>query len=211
MIFADRKAAGQALARELRTIPGLGDGVVLALPRGGVPLGLEIARKLQLPLDIFVVRKLGVPGEEELAMGAIAGSGMVVLDPQIVRAFGIRQDVIEAVIARERAVIERRERIYRSGSPAVPLTHRTVILVDDGIATGSTMKAAIQAVRAQASHIVVAVPVAARASADEVRTRADRFVCLLCPQHFHAVGEYYSNFEQLTDDEVIAMLPQSQR
>lgn len=206
MIFDDRRHAGRALAHALRDLPDRSDAVVLALPRGGVPVAFEIAQQLRLPLDIFLVRKLGVPGEEELAMGAVAGGGMVVLNQPVIRSFAIRQDVIDAVVARETAEIQRRVTLYRGGHPPIALEGRAVILVDDGLATGSTMRAAIRALRPVACRVVVAVPVGATATCNELRSEADSLLCLETPAHFQAVGEFYRSFEPTSDDEVRALL-----
>lgn len=211
MIFRDRYAAGRALAQALRNEPDLTDAIVLGLPRGGVPVAWEIAHDLHLPLDVFVVRKLGVPGEEELAMGAIASGGIVVTEPQVIRAYAIGPETIEAAVAREEQEIERREKLYRAGSPGISLDGRTAILVDDGIATGSSMKAAILALRTRACAIVVAVPVAARSSYLEIQPQVQRMICLACPERFYAVGEFYRHFDQTSDDEVRALLAQSRQ
>jgi predicted phosphoribosyltransferase len=209
VIFQDRRDAGRALARVLRDRPDLGQAIVLALPRGGVPVAFEIARALHLPLDVFTVRKLGVPGEEELAMGAIASGGLVVVQPDVIRAFRVRQETIDAVAARERLEIERRENAYRDGRPPVRLEGRTAILVDDGVATGSSMKAAARALRPAAQHIVIAVPVAARLVCEQLAHEVDQVVCLASPEPFHAVGQFYRNFDQTTDEEVRAVLAEA--
>jgi putative phosphoribosyl transferase len=210
IIFHDRRQAGSALAQVVRdecaAELATEDIIVLGLPRGGVPVAFEVARELHLPLDIFIVRKLGVPGQEELAMGALASGGVVVTQSDVVRAFGIRQEIIDAVVARERIEIERRETAYRDGRPPSLLEGRTVILVDDGLATGATMKAAARALRPIAPRILVAVPVAAYGTCEELRHEVDQLVCLESPEPFHAVGEFYHNFDQTTDDEVRALL-----
>ena len=181
--------------------------VVLALPRGGVPVGYEVARALDAPLDVFLVRKLGLPGYGELAMGAIASGGVRVLNDDVVSWYRIPADVIDEVTRAEQAELERRERVYRDGRPAVELGKRVVILVDDGLATGSTMKAAIAAVRARApSHVVAAVPVGAAETCQELADVADEAVCARAPARFTAVGEWYRDFSQTTDDEVRALL-----
>lgn len=209
-IFEDRREAGRVLARSLRM--GLGEelnaenAIVLGLPRGGIPVAFEVARELNLPLDVLVVRKLGVPGEEELAMGAIAGGGIVVIQPEVVRAFQIQQETIDAVVARERLETGRREAAYRNGRPPAVVEGRTAILVDDGLATGATMKAAARAIRSAARRVVIAVPVAARSTCEELKNEADRVISVEAPERFHAVGEFYRNFEQTADDEVRALL-----
>ena len=210
MIFQDRREAGRALARAMRGLPDLDDAVVLALPRGGVPVAFEVARELRLPLDVFVVRKLGVPGQEELAMGAVASGGMVVLNAPVVRGFGIAQEVIDAAVAREHQEIAHREAAYRAGRPSLPLEGRTAILVDDGLATGSTMIAAVRALRPVARQVIAAVPVAAARSCELVRREADQFVCLALPHLFSAVGEFYHNFDPTGDDVVRSLLAASQ-
>ena len=213
IIFQDRRQAGIALAQVLSEELGedlsAGDAIVLGLPRGGVPVAFEIAHALHLPLDVFVVRKLGVPGQEELALGAIAGGGMVVLQSDVIAAFSIQQETIDAVFARERLEIERREAAYRDGRPSALLDGRTVILVDDGLATGATMTAAVRALRPVARRVLVAVPVAALSTRDELRREADQVVCLETPEPFHAVGEFYRNFDQTSDAEVRALLAQA--
>lgn len=210
-IFQDRQDAGRALASSLRNVPGLEDATVLALPRGGVPVAFEVAQALHLPLDVFVVRKLGVPGQEELAMGAVATGGVVVLQPEVVRAFGIRPEIIDAVVARERIEILRREAAYRGSHPSASVAGRAVILVDDGLATGSSMKAAARALRPAVRHLVVAVPVAARRTCEELRSEVDQLVCPQTPEPFHAVGEFYHDFSQTSDEEVRALLAQAHR
>lgn len=206
MLFRDRTEAGQRLAAELRDL-AYTDSVVLALPRGGVPVGFEVARALDVPLDVFVVRKLGTPGQEELAMGAIAPGGVQVLNWDVVDACAISPQQIDAVAAREARELERREQQYRSNRERVDLRGRTVILVDDGLATGSTMRAAIAAVRQQKpTKVVVAVPVAARSTCAELQEEADETVCLYTPLQFHAVGQWYRDFSQTSDDEVRELL-----
>ena len=183
---------------------------MLALPRGGVPVAYEVARALDAPLDVFVVRKLGLPGQEELAMGAVATGGVRVLNEQLVRALRIPDDVIEAVTASERAELERRERLYRGDRPPLDVRGRTVILVDDGLATGATMQAAIQALRPQQpARIVVAVPTAAWETCEALKVQADEVVCAVTPDPFYAVGMWYEDFSQTTDDEVRALLARS--
>jgi putative phosphoribosyl transferase len=213
IIFQDRRQAGRALAQivrdECRETLASDDAIVLGLPRGGVPVAFEVARGLRLPLDVFVVRKLGVPGQEELAMGAVASGGAVVIQSDVVTAYRIGQETIDAVAARERLEIARREAAYRESRPPARLAGRVVLLVDDGLATGSSMKAATRALRPIARRIVVAVPVAAASTCEELRHEADQVVCVETPEPFHAVGEFYRNFDQTSDAEVRALLAQS--
>jgi putative phosphoribosyl transferase len=205
--FADRHEAGRELASHLQGYRGRRDVVVLALPRGGVPVAFEVAETLDAPLDIFVVRKLGAPGHEELAMGAIASGGIRVVNADVVRWAGIPDSVIEAVARRERVELERRELEYRQGRPATNLRHRLVILVDDGLATGSTMRAAVQAVRAHApERVIVAVPVGASDTCQQFDDVADETVCARTPEPFSAVGLWYRDFSQTSDEEVRALL-----
>lgn len=205
--FSNRTEAGRRLADDLKEYAGRDDTLVLALPRGGVPVAFEVARALGLPMDLFLVRKLGVPGHEELAMGAIASGGVRVLNEEVVRMFRPPEDTIARVAAQEQEELERRERAYRGGRRDLRLEGRTVILVDDGLATGSTMRAAAQAVRAQdPARIVVAVPVAAAETCDEFRSEVDEVVCTLTPEPFRAVGIWYDDFAQTTDEEVRELL-----
>jgi erythromycin esterase-like protein/predicted phosphoribosyltransferase len=210
--FRDRADAGRLLAQQLRQYAHRDDVVVLALPRGGVPVAYEIARALDAPLDVFVVRKLGVPGHEELAMGAIATGGMRVLNKQLIESLGIRAEWIEAIDAKERRELERRERAYRGDRPPPELAGRTVILVDDGLATGSTMLAAVWAVRQEEpGRIVVAAPVADPDVCEALRREADEVVCLLTPQPLQAVGAWYEDFSQTSDEEVHELLERARR
>jgi len=205
--FADRQAAGRALASRLSALKGRAGAMVLALPRGGVPVGYEVARALEMPLDVFVVRKLGVPGREEYAMGAIAGGGVRVVDGEVCRVLGISEAQLEEVARREQKELERRERLYRGNAPALALRERTIVLIDDGLATGSTMHAAVLAARLHdPSRIVVAAPVASRDACARLRAVADDVVCVATPAHFHAVGQWYADFSQTGDDEVQALL-----
>lgn len=206
MIFHDRREAGRALARAMGTLPELADAIVLALPRGGVPVAFEVARALGLPLDIFLVRKLGVPGEEELAMGAVASGGIVVLNNPVIRAYAIRREVIDDVVAREQLEIQRRSGEYRGAQAPIPVEGRTAIVIDDGLATGSTMKAAVLALRPLARRVIVGVPVGAAGTCEAVRGEVDHLVCLESPQSFSAVGEFYQNFDPTGDEEVRALL-----
>jgi predicted phosphoribosyltransferase len=205
--FHDRREAGQLLARQLLQYKERDDVVVLALPRGGVPVAYEIARDLKAPLDVFVVRKLGVPWQPELAMGAIAGNGTEVLNGDVVDAYNIPPHVIRAVAEREGHELQRRLQQYR-GTKAFPdLDGRTVILVDDGLATGSSMRVAVRAVRAEHPRsVVVAVPVAAAQTCQEFQREVDEIVCLRTPSDFAAVGRWYEDFSQTTDDEVRELL-----
>jgi putative phosphoribosyl transferase len=205
--FQDRREAGRALGAALRKYAGRRDIVVLALPRGGVPVAYEVARVLGAPLDLFLVRKLGTPGHRELAMGAIASGGIRVLNDDVVRWYGIPQDSIEAVAREEERELLRRERAYREGREPVPIEARIAILVDDGLATGSTMRAAVKAVRQlRPSAVVVAVPVGARETCDELSAIADEVVCVRTPEPFAAVGQWYLDFDQTTDEEVQRLL-----
>jgi putative phosphoribosyl transferase len=206
MLYRDRREAGRVLGERLAALAGQPDVVVLGLPRGGVPVAWEVARRLGAPLDVFVVRKLGFPGHEELAMGAIASGGVRVLNPEVV-AYGVSRNDIERVTAAEKIELERRERLFRGGRPPIPVAGRTVILVDDGLATGSTMRAAVRALRQQdARRIVVAVPVAAQSTCAEMEEEADQVVCAATPESFRAVGLWYDDFTQTTDDEVRELL-----
>jgi predicted phosphoribosyltransferase len=205
--FKDRTEAGRLLAERLASYAGRPDVVVLALPRGGVPVAFEIVRALRVPLDAFLVRKLGAPGHEELAMGAIASGGMRVLNDEVIRALKITPEVIEQVTAEERIELERREHSFRAGTVPIDPKGRTVILVDDGLATGSTMRSAVAALRReQAAHLVVAVPVAAPDTAETLRQDVDDLVCLMTPEPFIAVGRWYRDFRQTTDEEVRELL-----
>jgi putative phosphoribosyl transferase len=208
--FADRVEAGRALAELLETYAGQRDVIVLALPRGGVPVAFEVARALRTPLDVFLVRKLGAPGQEELAMGAIASGDVVVMNDDVVHALKIPRTVVEMEVASERHELARREAIYRGGRPPLEVNGKTVILVDDGLATGSTMRAAVAALRRQEpARIVVAVPIGARSTCDEVKKIADECICAITPEHFRAVGLWYDDFEQTDDDEVCTLLARS--
>ena len=205
--FRDRAEAGRALARALSHYAGRDDVVVLALPRGGVPVGHEVAKQLGAPLDVFLVRKLGVPGHEELAMGAIASGGVLVLDEGVLRWLGISEQQLQKTLAKELDELRRREAAYRDGRPLPDLKGKTVILVDDGLATGASMQAAARAVRRhEPARIVVAVPVASRATCDKFRDEVDEVVCAVTPAPFHAVGNWYEDFSQTTDDEVRELL-----
>jgi predicted phosphoribosyltransferase len=205
--YLDRRDAGAQLALRLDQYRGRGDVVVLALPRGGVPVAYEVARALEAPLDVFLVRKLGVPGYGELAMGAIASGGVRVLNDDVVSWYRIPSEVIADVARNEQLELERRERAYRDGRPPIELHDRVVILVDDGLATGSTMKAAVEAVRAQRpAKVVVAVPVGAAETCHEFSQVADETVCARAPARFVAVGQWYRDFSQTTDEDVRELL-----
>ena len=205
--FRDRTEAGRLLAERLVDYANRSDVLVLALPRGGVPVAFEVARALHAPLDVFLVRKLGVPGHEELAMGAIASGGVRVLNEDVVSYLRIAERVIDAVAEREQEELERRERAYRGERTALDLRGRSVILIDDGLATGSTMRAAVVALRQQRpSRLVVAVPVAAESTCSAFRPEVDEIICARTPEPFYAVGLWYEDFSQTTDDEVRELL-----
>jgi predicted phosphoribosyltransferase len=205
--FSDRREAGAALAERLKEFAGRSDVVVLALPRGGVPVGYEVARALGATLDVFVVRKLGLPGHPELAMGAIASGDVRVLNEDVLASNPVPRAAIEAVTRTERAELERRERAYRDGRPLVAVEGRIVLLVDDGLATGSTMRASVLAVRRlRPARVVVAVPVGARQTCQALREDADDVVCPFTPEPFSAVGLWYADFSQTTDEEVRQLL-----
>jgi putative phosphoribosyl transferase len=206
-LYSDRAEAGRRLATRLEPYANRPDVLVLALPRGGVPVGFEVSRALNVPLDVFVVRKLGVPGQEELAMGAIATGGVTVVNREVTETLGISQRVIEEVASRESEELVRRERLYRGEKPAPDVSGRIVVLVDDGLATGSTMRAAIAALRKQnPARIIVAVPVAAPSTCGEFRPEVDEIVCAITPEPFYAVGEWYKDFSQTTDQETHDLL-----
>src|SRR5712671_1469170 len=205
--FRNRHEAGRSLAEKLSGYANRPDLLVLALPRGGVPVAYEVARALGAPLDVFVVRKLGVPGYEELAMGAVATGGVRVLNDQLVSRLGIPNHLIDAVVARELQELARRERLYRGDRPPPDVGGRTVILVDDGLATGATMRAAVQALRQQQpGRIVVAVPTASPDTCEALRAEADDVICAMTPEPFFAVGHWYEDFTQTTDNEVRELL-----
>jgi putative phosphoribosyl transferase len=207
MRFADRAEAGRVLAAELAHLAGRVDVVVLGLPRGGVPVAWEVARALGAPLDVLLARKLGVPGHPELAMGAVGAGGVRVLNQAVVDSLAIPPQAIEEVAAREGAELARREESYRSGRPPVDIGGRVAVVVDDGLATGATMRAAVTAVRALSPRrVVVAVPVGARETCAELAADADEVVCVRMPRSFRAVGEWYDDFTQTTDDEIRALL-----
>jgi putative phosphoribosyl transferase len=208
--YRDRAEAGRVLASLLTPHTNAAGGIVLALPRGGVPVAFEVAKALHLPLDVFLVRKLGVPGHEELAMGAIASGGIRVVNDDVMESLGLTEDHLKRVAMRESAEIERRERIYRGDRPLPALEGREVILIDDGLATGATMRAAARASRMQQpSRLTIAVPVGARSSCAEMKTEADEVVCAIAPDNFQAVGFWYDDFRETTDDEVKSLLVSS--
>ncbi len=204
--FKDRTEAGIALARKLHAYAGH-DALVLALPRGGVPVASVIAKNLELPLDIFLVRKLGLPGRDEFAMGAIASGGLRYLQVQVIHAFGVSERIVEMICENESRELKRREDLYRRGREPISVTGKTVILVDDGIATGASMRVAIMALRKmQAKKIVIAVPVAASETLNQLKAEVEDCICLMTPEPFFAVGQWYERFEQVSDDEVMQLL-----
>lgn len=210
MIFSNRSQAGRRLAERLKDYAHRKDVTVLGIPRGGVPVAFEIAKGLGAALDVFVARKLGVPGQEELAFGAIASGGVRVLDPEIIGTLGISDVTIEEVTAREQRELERRERLYRGARTPLDIEGRTVILVDDGIATGSSLRAAISALRhLKPARLVVAAPVAPLATYERLRREVDDLVCVDLPRSFRAIGEFYEDFSQVTDREVADLLRRS--
>lgn len=205
--FMDRYEAGKILAEQLKSYSKKDNTIVLALPRGGVPVAYEIAKLLSLPLDVFIVRKLGVPGHEELAMGAIATGNITVFNDEIVRDFAISTSAIDEVIQSEKIELQRRNSTYRNDKPLPVFENKNIILVDDGIATGATMKAAIKALKQQKpAKIIIAIPVAAFSTCEELEKSVDELVCLLKPHDFYAVGVWYENFSQTTDEEVFELL-----
>lgn len=209
-MFQDRRDAGRILAHALARIPALENAVVLALPRGGVPVAFEVAQALRLPLDIFIVRKLGAPGQEELAIGAIASDGTLVINDGIAASFQLSETALQALIERERKNIAVQERAFRCGRPPLPIDGRTVILVDDGIATGATIRAAARALRSRAARIILATPVATPSTCRELESDADAVVCASTPASLEAVGLHYRDFQQTSDDAVRAFLAEAQ-
>jgi predicted phosphoribosyltransferase len=205
--FRNRREAGRLLAAKLAKYANHPDMLVLALPRGGVPVAYEVARALGAPLDVFLVRKLGVPGHEELAMGAVATGGVRVINRPVVRALGIPEELIDAVAAREQEELTRQERLYRGGRPPPDIRGRSVVLVDDGLATGATMLAAVMALRQQQpARIVVGTPIAAPETCEQFRPEVDEIVCAVTPEPFYAVGLWYEDFSQTSDEEVRELL-----
>lgn len=202
MVFQDRREAGKVLGRDVAALPELEGGVVLGLPRGGVPVAYEVARACGLPLDVLLVRKLGVPGQEELAMGAIASGGIVVLNRRILHSVRISKETLCAAVERAKQEMERQEREFRGGRAAIEIEGRTVILVDDGLATGATMRAAARAVRPLARRVIVAVPVGAEITCRNLAGEVDQIICHEMPDPFEAVGNFYLNFEPTSDEEV---------
>jgi len=210
MIFLNRTEAGKKLATRLTAYANRPDVIVLGLPRGGVPVAFEVAQALHAPLDIFLSRKLGVPMQEELAFGALASGGVRVLDQDIVSEVGISKTEIEEVTERAKKELERRERVYRAGRPPLKVEEQTVILVDDGIATGSSIRAGVSALKQmKPARIVIAVPVAPVSTCNRLRAEVDELVCLHTPEVFFAIGQFYEDFSQLTDEEVIELLRRS--
>ena len=206
-VFRDRRNAGRRLAQRCDRFSGQPGPIVLALPRGGVPVAYEIARRLTAPLDVFVVRKLGVPGRAELAMGAVASGGIEVVDHRLIALLGVSRAAFEAVEARERAELERRDRVFHAQRPLLDVAGKIAILVDDGLATGATMAAAIDAVRSRdPARVVAAVPIAPPEICDALTDRADEVICLVTPTRLLAVGAWYEDFAQTTDDEVTELL-----
>jgi putative phosphoribosyl transferase len=212
MIFNDRTEAGQELARHLTKYANRPDVIVLGVPRGGVPVAFEVAKALRVPLDVFVLRKLGVPGHEELAFGAIGSGGVRVLDSDIVRRLGLSDFVIERVTTAEKQELRRRERAYRGGRPPLDVSGLIVILVDDGIATGSSIRAAIRALRQmKPARIVIATPVAPASTCDRLRFEVDELICAEMPEPFYGVGQFYADFSEVSDEEVNDLLSQASR
>jgi putative phosphoribosyl transferase len=210
--FADRADAGRRLASALPEYAGRDDVLVLGLPRGGVPVAFEVARALRAPLDVYLVRKLGVPGHEELAMGAIASGGTRVVDERVVGELGIAEEAIAAVAATEQRELERRERLYREGRPPPAVEGRAAILIDDGLATGSTMRAAAAALRERSpARVIAAVPVAPPETVRRLAPEVDELVCLATPEPFYAVGLWYEQFGQTSDEEIIELLSRGDR
>lgn len=208
--FSDRRKAGRLLAEAPGFLRDRDNGIALALPRGGVPVAREIASTLQLPMDLLLVRKVGVPGHEELAMGAIASNNIVIWNERVMRRIGVSQNEIENAVRKARAELQRREQTYRGNRPAPRLENRCVILVDDGLATGTTMRAAIDAVRLQQpSQVIVAVPVAPPDTIEVLHESADEVVCLVTPEPFYGVAEWYVDFSQLTDRDVCELLEEA--
>ncbi len=210
--FQNRKEAGRILASKLEKFTNHPDAVVLALPRGGVPVGFEVARELNLPLDVLLVRKLGVPGHEELAMGAIASGGIRYLNRAVIESFRIRPEILEETERREALELMRREALYRGNRPPLNVEGRTVILVDDGVATGSTVRVAIQMLRSQhVARIVVATPAAPPAAKWEIAPLVDDFIAVVTPEDFYGVGQFYEDFSQIDDDTVYELLKMGAR
>ena len=207
MAFPNRYVAGQWLATKLQDYANRPDVIVLALPRGGVPVAFEVATALHVPMDVFIVRKLGVPGHEELAMGALASGGVRLLNQNVIQGFGIPQNLIEMITEKEQRELERQEREYREGRPPLDVRGKTVILVDDGLATGASMHVAVAALKQMhPAHIVIAVPVAAQETCNEFQGEVDQVVCSVTPEPFWSVGQWYDDFSQISDEEVRDLL-----
>ena len=212
MIFRDRQEAGRLLAHRLATLKNRPDLIVMGLPRGGVPVAHEVAKALNAPLDVFIVRKLGVPGHEELAMGAVASGGVRILNDEVIRHLNITKEAIDAATLRELGELERRERLYRDNRPMPEIQGKTVIVVDDGLATGSTMKVALAALRRKhPARLIVAVPIAPPETCESLRNDADEIVCAATPESFVAVGAWYRQFDQITDEEVRSLMEATTR
>jgi putative phosphoribosyl transferase len=209
MIFKDRTEAGLTLARLMKDSQNWEGAIVLGIPRGGIPVAFEVARGLNLPLDVLMVRKLGVPGCEELAMGAVASGGTIVVNGSVVQEFDISPETLETAVQRELSDIERRERIYHEDRPPARIEGRTAILVDDGLATGASMLAAVRALRPRARQVIVGVPVAAGKTCSELSREVDQIICANTPRSFTAVGMFYRNFEPTSDEEVRSLLANS--
>ena len=207
MIFDDRVDAGRKLAEKLRAYANRDDVIVLGIPRGGVPVAFVVAESLNAPLDVFLSRKLGVPGQEELAFGAVATGGVRVLDQELIEAVGVSKAEIEEITRKVRAELERRERIFRGDRPPLDVKGKVAILIDDGIATGSSMRAAINALRQHnPARIVVAIPVAPLSTCRRLRSEVDEVVCVDTPESFYAIGQFYADFSQVADDEVTSLI-----
>lgn len=211
-LFKDRRDAGRKLAQKLKDYAGRKDVIVLALPRGGVPVAYEVAKALNVPMDIFIVRKLGWPGHEEMAIGAIASGGVKVLNQDIVQYLNIPEALIDAVAQRELRELERREHAYRGDRPPLDVKDRTVIIVDDGLATGASMRAAVEGVRAHhPARIVIAVPTAAPETCESLKDEVDEVICATTPEPFYGVSRWYEDFSQTTDEEVRTLLQDTNR
>ena len=207
MIFGDRVDAGRRLAEKLRAYANRDDVIVLGIPRGGVPVAFEVATALNAPLDVFLSRKLGVPGQEELAFGAVATGGVRVLDQDLIEGVGISKREIEEITHRVRMELERRERVYRGARPPLDLQGKIAILIDDGIATGSSMRAAINALRQhKPARVVVAIPVAPLSTCHRLRPEVDELICVHMPESFYAIGQFYADFSQVADEEVTDLI-----
>jgi putative phosphoribosyl transferase len=208
-MFQDRRDAGRILAQLVAALPDIRDALVLGLPRGGVPVGFEVARACGLPLDILLVRKLGAPGQRELAMGAIASGGTIVLNQDVLRSLRVPAQILNAVIEHELCNLERMAIAYREGRPPLEMDGHTVILVDDGLATGASMRAAARAVRPHARELIIAAPVGAESTCANLRNEADCVICAEAPESLDAVGRYYRNFDATTDEEVRSLLAEA--